>query len=148
MIDRVLLTSAALLALTGLPACTKATPEKVLRIEGSAPLAPSLCERMAEDYDMVVAETSALRGTTWRASLADRFLSARGINWAFRVDDEDPADACASAEGGMTCQIAGPATFSIQSEAGRATYMVVGGDRATVTSQGATISCVRPPEGL
>lgn len=148
MTNRLLLLASAAVALAAVSGCTKATPDKVLRVEGSAPLAPSLCERMAEDYDMVVAETSALRGTTWRASLADRFLSARGINWAFRVDDEDPADACTSAEGGMTCVIAGPATFSIQSEAGRATYMVAGGDRATVSSQGATISCLRPPEGL
>jgi hypothetical protein len=148
MTDRLILIAFAVAALAALSGCTKATPDKVLRVEGTAPLAPSLCERMAEDFDMTVAETSALRGTTWRASLADRFLSARGINWAFRVDDADPADACTSHEGGMSCAIVGPATFSIQSEAGKATYMVAQGDRATVTSQGATISCLKPPEGL
>lgn len=148
MTHRVMLLAASVAALAAVAACTKATPDKVLRVEGVAPLAPSLCERMAEDFNMTVAETSALRGTTWRASLADRFLSAKGINWSFRVDDEDPADACASTEGGMSCTIRGPATFSVRSEAGQATYMVAAADRATVSSQGATISCLRPPEGL
>jgi hypothetical protein len=135
-------------ALIGLPlgAC-QATPDKILRIEGSAPLAPGLCRRMVEDFNMTPAEGSALRGTTYRVSLATRAFSQGGIsvNWGFRLIDQDPAENCKSTARGMTCEITGPAEFRVQSNAGQATYLVAAGDRATVSSEGAMMTCHEPP---
>lgn len=143
MSSRVLLAAAAVAGMA-LAGCTQATPDKVLRVEGSAPLAPSLCERMAEDFDMVLAEGSRLRGETWRVSLADRAISARGVNWGFRLIDEDPEEACVSEGRGMICDVQGPAEFRVQSIAGTATYLVHADDAAVVASEGATMSCFRP----
>jgi hypothetical protein len=145
MLSRHLIVAAAGLGL--LAACVQATPDKVLRVEGSAPLAPSLCQRMVEDFDMVLAEGSDLRGRTYRVSHANRAISSSGIsvNWGFRLVDEDPAESCVSTAKGMTCEITGPAEFRVQSNAGRATYLVVAGDRATVSSEGAMMTCHEPP---
>jgi hypothetical protein len=142
MTTRVLVTVAALALLAG---CAQATPDKVLRVEGAAPLAPSLCERMAEDFDMVLAEGSALRGRTWRVSHADRLISARGVSWGFRLVDDIPEETCVNAANGVTCEVVGPAEFRVQSNAGRATYMVAEGDSATVASEGAIMTCATPP---
>jgi hypothetical protein len=138
---------AAVAACAALAGCTKATPDKVLRVEGSAPVAPSLCARMAEDFDMVLAEGSALRGQTWRVSHADRLISARGVSWGFRLIDDLPEESCVNAANGVTCEVVGPAEFRVQSNAGRATYLVASNDRATVASEGAIMTCVEPPTG-
>ncbi len=144
MTSRALLLVASAATLAALAGCTQATPDKVLRVEGSAPLAPSLCERMAEDFDMVLAEGSRLRGETWRVSLADRAISARGVNWGFRLVDEDPAEGCVTEGRGVVCDVKGPSEFRVQSIAGTATYLVHDDDAAVVASEGATMSCFRP----
>ncbi len=140
---RLLLTAASIAVLAG---CAQATPNKVLRIEGSAPIAPPLCQRMVEDFDMVLAEGSALRGQTYRVSHANRAISKGGIsvNWGFRLMDDDPAENCVTTAKGMTCEIVGPAEFRVQSNAGRATYLVAAGDHATVASEGAMMTCHQP----
>ncbi|MGD2132578.1 MAG: hypothetical protein PVI23_07275, partial [Maricaulaceae bacterium] len=111
-------------------ACVQATPDKELRVETEPPADVSLCERMAEDFEMVVAEDSALRGRLYRVSHADRLISARGVSWGFRLIDEDPATACETTANGSSCAIEGPAEFHVESNAGRAVYQVRAGDRA------------------
>ncbi len=98
---------------------------------------------------MTPAEGSELRGTTYRVSLASRAFSKQGIsvNWGFRLADQDPAENCVGAAKGMTCEITGPAEFHVQSNAGQATYLVAPGDRATVSSEGAMMTCHEPPRG-
>jgi hypothetical protein len=102
---------------------------------------------MAEDFDMVLAEGSALRGQTWRVSHATRAFSSEGVgvSWGFRLNDQNPEETCNTTSNGMTCEITGPAEFRIQSNAGRATYMVAAGDGARVASEGATMTCFQPP---
>jgi len=134
----------ALAALTALAGCVKATPDKVLRVEAAAPAAPRLCERMAGDFDMVLAEASGMRGRLYRVSHADRMISGHGVSWGFRLVDANPEETCQSTAGGVTCEVVGPAELRVQSSAGRATYMVGEGDRATVASEGALLTCHEP----
>jgi len=130
-------------ALLGLAAagCVQATPELELRMEIAAPAGATLCARMAEDFDMVLVEGTPLRGHLYRVSHADRMISARGVSWGFRLIDDNPAETCAATTGGMTCDITGPAEFRVQSNAGRATYLMLSGERARVASEGAIMTC-------
>lgn len=126
-------------------ACVQATPETQLRLETVAPAGARLCERMAGDFDMVLVEDGALRGRLFRVSHADRMISARGVSWGFRLIDDDASETCESLPNGSRCAIEGPAEFRIQSNAGRATYIVRAGDRAEVTSEGAIMTCRETP---
>jgi len=121
--------------------CVQATPDLVLRTETAAPVDASLCARMADDFEMVLVEGTPLRGHLYRVSHADRAISARGVTWGFRLIDDDPAETCAATTKGMTCDISGPAEFRVQSIAGRATYMLLSGERARVASEGAIMTC-------
>jgi hypothetical protein len=148
VMPRILIAS-ALMTLT-LAACQAATPDKVLRVEGVAPLAPSLCHRMVEDFHMTPAEGSDLRGYTYSVSLVSRAFSKGGIgvNWYFKLSHQDASqgtESCKPTPKGMTCAIRGPAQFHVQSNAGQATYLVAAGDRATVSSEGAMMFCREPP---
>lgn len=122
-------------------ACVEATPDFVLRDETVAPTQGSLCTRMAHDFDMVLVEGTDIRGHLYRVSHADRMISARGVSWGFRLVDENPEETCVTEPNGVTCDIAGPAEFRVQSNAGRATYKVLSGDRARVASEGAIMTC-------
>ncbi len=121
-------------------ACVQATPEKVLRQE-AVPGSRHLCERMAEDFDMVLAEGDVRSGRLFRVSHADRLLSAGGVSWGFLLRDEDPVETCATTAKGTTCEIRGPAEFEVRSNAGRASYQVIAGNRARVASEGAMLTC-------
>ena len=136
------LAASAFSLLTG---CVSATPDMVLREEASAPAGPGLCERMAEDFDMVLAEGSILRGRLYRVSHADRMISARGVSWGFRLTDQNEEETCLNTANGATCEVEGPAELRIQSNAGRAVYQVRDGDRAVVASEGAIMTCQEQP---
>ena len=129
------------IALGLLAGCVQATPDLVLRDETAPPMGVGLCQRMKDDFDMVLAGGSPLRGQLYRVSHADRLISAHGVSWGFRLEDDNPEETCVSTADGVTCTIEGPAEFRIQSNAGRAVYQVAAGDRAVVTSEGAIMTC-------
>jgi hypothetical protein len=139
------LTVLGLFAVLALAGCVKATQDLVLRAENGAPGAGTLCERMAEDYDMVVAGGSELRGRLYRVSHARRMFSADWQAASFRLTDQNPAETCVQTNDTVICSIEGPAEFQVQSAAGRAVYLVAPGERAQVTSEGAVMTCEERP---
>lgn len=142
---RLFLAAGALAPVVALAGCTKATPELVLRAETETPPYGTLCERMAEDFDMVLAGGSELRGRLFRVSHATRMISARGEAWGFTLIDENPEETCIETDDDVICAVRGPAEFRVQSSAGRATYRVKAGERAQVASEGAVMTCQEQP---
>lgn len=135
--------AAALVLLAG---CAAATPERVIRNEGpGAGAGRSLCQRVADDFGMVVTGGDPAGGVEYSASQVETAIAGRGVTYAINLVRNSRPEACSNTSSGVVCTVVGPAELEIRSNRGWARYSVARGDGGVLATRGARLMCRATP---